>query len=312
MIILSFLRLCARHGRLVLVLGLIAGMALPGVAQAMKPWLPHMLAVLLFIAALRIGPEQAMGTLSDLKTILAIVGIYQIVVPLIVVFILLALDISGPLATALILMTAASSISAGSNITLLTGNDPAPALRLLVVGTAALPLTVMPVFWLTPAIGSTSAVIMISLRLLVIIVLATLAAFTVRRLWLRAPKKETIEAIDGLSAFSLAVIVIGLMSALGPALKTDLTSVFVTLAAVFAANFGFQILAWLVLRSAGVTRERVAFSVAAGNRNMALFLVALPAEITDPMLLFLACYQFPMYLTPLLLARLYKPASSEQ
>jgi len=32
--------------------------------------------------------------------------------------------------------------------------------------------------------------------------------------------------------------------------------------------------------------------------------------VTDPLLLFIGCYQVPMYLTPLFLGRLYRPPSA--
>ena len=48
-----------------------------------------------------------------------------------------------------------------------------------------------------------------------------------------------------------------------------------------------------------------ALAITAGNRNIALFLVALPPETTDALLLFIGCYQVPMYLTPLLMTRFY-------
>ena len=44
----------------------------------------------------------------------------------------------------------------------------------------------------------------------------------------------------------------------------------------------------------------------AGNRNIALYLVALPAATTDPLLIFIGCYQIPMYLTPIVMHRFYK------
>ena len=51
--------------------------------------------------------------------------------------------------------------------------------------------------------------------------------------------------------------------------------------------------------------EPVGPAIVAGNRNAALFLMALPASVTEPLLILLGCYQLPMYLTPILLARLY-------
>ena len=51
---------------------------------------------------------------------------------------------------------------------------------------------------------------------------------------------------------------------------------------------------------------RVGISVTAGNRNIALFLVSLPAGVIDPVLLFIGCYQVPMYLTPILMRRILR------
>ena len=54
------------------MLGLAAGVGLPDLAAVMKPYLPHMVATTLFLAALRIGPQQAIGKLRDLRDIIPI------------------------------------------------------------------------------------------------------------------------------------------------------------------------------------------------------------------------------------------------
>ena len=72
----------ARHGRLLLVLGLIGGFTLPGLAQAMKPALPAMVAGLIFISALRIGWRAAVGNVAEAGDSLRRVLILQIAVPL--------------------------------------------------------------------------------------------------------------------------------------------------------------------------------------------------------------------------------------
>ena len=60
-------------------------------------------------------------------------------------------------------------------------------------------------------------------------------------------------------------------------------------------------------RPSGWRATRVpGYAIQAGNRNIALFLVALPPEVTDPILIFIGCYQIPMYLTPMVMARLYR------
>ncbi len=301
---MQLLRLAARHGRVLLVLGLLAGLLLPRLAANLKPWLPAMVAGLVFVSALRIGLRAAMGNLAQARGSLNAVLALQLGVPLVLTALLaLAGMLDAPLGVALVLAMSAPSISGGPAFAAMLGHDPAPAMRLLILGTALLPLTVLPVFALLPALGTPADVALAALRLTAVIAAATAAAFTLRRIAFPDPGPETTRALDGLAALALAVIVVGLMSAVGPALRDDPFSFLGWLALAFAINFGMQALAF----SHGAS---VPVSVVAGNRNIALFLVALPAAVTDPVLVFIGCYQVPMYLTPVLLGRFYGPPRS--
>ncbi len=303
---MATLTAAARYGRLLLVAGLVAGITLPGLSVAMRDWLQELVALLMFVAALRIRPRQAFSALADLGSAGALTLIYQLALPLAAIGAFHAAGIAGtPMATALILMAAASPISGSPNLTILSGGNPAPALRLLVVATALLPLTVIPVFLLTPSLGSPAVVLAAAVRLLALIITATGGAFLLRHHFLPDPSPRTATAIDGLSAIAMAIVVIGLMSEAGPTLLQRPGSFAVWLAIAFAANFGLQILARLLLARTALKGDMTAYSIIAGNRNIALFLVALPREITDPILLFIGCYQIPMYLTPLLMARFH-------
>jgi hypothetical protein len=295
----------ARQGRIILVLGLLAGILLPGLAVTMKAWLPELVAGTLFVAALRVGPRQAVGALGDLGKSVALCAILQVAMPVVAILALRLFGWYGLLTTGLTLMAAASPISGGPNLAIMTGNDPAPALRLLVLGTALLPLTVIPVFWLAPALGSPAEIFGSAARLLLIIFASAALAFLLRATIFRDPAPASIEALDGLSAILLAVLVIGLMSAVGPALSGDPMALAINLAAAFAANFGLQIAAFFILRRQG-SADAVPLAIVTGNRNIALFLTALPTAITDPLLLFIGCYQVPMFLTPIMLNRLYR------
>lgn len=295
----------ARHGRLVLIAGLVAGILLPGLAGAVRGVLPELVACMLGVAALRIGPSAARGSLADIHISLRLVAVYQLLLPLVLAGAFLVLGLDGTLATAMVLMAAAPSISGSPNLTIMTGHDPAPALRLMIAGVALLPLTVAPVFLLWPIFGSLGAIALASGKLLLLIGCSSAVAFVIREKFFPEPSIETLGVIDGVSALLMAVLVIGLMSALGPAIAQTPGLVGLTLAAAFAINFSLQIAAYLATGGRGHERSRVAWSIIAGNRNIALFLVALPAAITDPLLLFIGCYQIPMYLTPILLRPLY-------
>ena len=295
----------ARQGRAILVLGLVAGILLPGLAVTMKGWIAEMVAGLLFLAALRVGPRQAVGALGDLGKSVTLCAVLQVAMPIAAILAFRLFGWHGPLATGLILMAAAAPISGGPNLAILTGNDPAPALRLLVLGTALLPLTVIPVFWLVPTLGSPVEILGSAARLLLIIFASAAVAFLLRVTVFRNPAPASIEALDGLSAILMAVLVIGLMSAVGPALSGDPMAFALNMAAAFAANFGLQIAAFLILRRRDPA-DAVPLAIVTGNRNIALFLTALPMAITDPLLLFIGCYQVPMFLTPIMLNRLYR------
>ncbi|MEP2027741.1 MAG: hypothetical protein ABJI96_03415 [Paracoccaceae bacterium] len=293
----------ARHGRLGLVIGLLAGLLLPEVATALRPWLPEMIGVLLFLTALRIGWKEAFGSLGALGQSLRILLGFQIAMPVIAFGLFWAAGLgSTPVALVVVLALAAPPITGSPNFAMLLGHDPAPALRLLVLGTALFPLTVLPVFWLLPVLGSAGAAFAASAWLLGVIAVSVGAGFAVRTALLHAPTPDAIRAIDGLTVIMLAVIVVGLMAALGPAIRTQPGQFGLWLFLAVALNFGMQMLAHSVLPNSA---SRVPFSIIAGNRNVALFLVALPSHITDPLLIFIGCYQLPMYLTPILMKRFY-------
>jgi ACR3 family arsenite transporter len=295
----------ARHGRLVLIAGLVVGILFPGLAGMVRGVLPELVACMLGVAALRIGPTAARGSLADIHVSLRLVAAYQLLLPLVLAAVFLTFGLGGTLATAMVLMAAAPSISGSPNLTIMTGHDPAPALRLMIAGVALLPLTVAPVFLLWPIFGSFGAIALASGKLLLLIGCSSAAAFVIRQRFFPKPGVETLGVIDGVSALLMAVLVIGLMSALGPAIIQTPGLVGLTLLAAFAINFSLQIAAFMLTGGRGHERSRVAWSIIAGNRNIALFLVALPAAITDPLLLFIGCYQIPMYLTPILLRPLY-------
>jgi hypothetical protein len=306
---LRALAFAARHGRAGLVLGLLAGLLLPGLAAALQPWLPQMVAGLLFLNAYRIGLRKAAGGLADGIGTLKAIALLQVALPLLALGIAALFGVAQtPAAVALILMLSAPSVTGSPNITALMGHAPEPAFRLLITGTALMPLTVIPVFLLAPGLGDLGEVLRAAGRLIGAIGLTVAAAFLLRRLTLPQMREDQARAIDGLTVIALAVILVGLMAALGPALRMDPLLVLQWLCFALIANLGLQVLVFTVLRRRAASGA-VPVSVVAGNRNFALFLIALPAATTDPLLIFLGCYQIPMYLTAILMKPLYgRPA----
>jgi hypothetical protein len=124
-------------------------------------------------------------------------------------------------------------------------------------------------------------------------------------LCVRSPAPATIAAFDGLSAIAMAIVVIGLMSAVGPAIRERPADLALALGAAFAGNFGLQIAAATILKRTAAHRVVASLGIIAGNRNIALFLGVLPAGLVPDLLPWIGLYQIPMYLTPLLMPPVY-------
>ncbi|ABG29969.1 hypothetical protein CEP88_11545 [Roseobacter denitrificans] len=298
----------SENGRLALIVGLVAGLTLPGLAAALQPWLPQMVAVLLAITALRIGHRAASGALADLRWGIGSVVVLQLLLPFCLFALCWSLGLAGtPIALAAVLATAAPAISGAPNLALMLGQNGGRMMQILVLGTALFPITVLPLLWMTPQLGDPHQVLRAALSLLGVIIAATSLGFGLRAIVFPNPTEAQVKALDGLSVLAFSAIVVGLMAALNPALRNNAPEVAMWALLAFAISYGAQIVVYLFLRRSRLGPVAGPLAIGAGNRNIALFLVALPEQVMAPLMVFIGCWQLPMYMTPILLRWLYKP-----
>ena len=284
--------------------GLVAGLLLPWAAQPMRQAIPGFIGLLLFLAVLRILPDAAAAaSLRDRMfwtATLTRVLCAQLVLP-ILVFGMLSLAGAPVLwILAATLVAAAPPISGSPNLVLLLRGDAALVMRWLMLGTLILPLSCLPVLYLLHPGQSITKMLAPALVLLAVIGTSVLLAVLFSRYADRRRIRLDPEALDGLSALALASMVIGLMSAIHLPANDWLDIGHMLLLAVII-NAGFQCLGVIVASVMRLERSRkIGMGVVYGNRNIALFLAALPATQMEPLLLFIACYQVPMYQTPLI------------
>ena len=296
------LHLAADWSRLVLALGLVAGVLLPGLAGQMSAHLPIWIAGMMFAGALRLSPDDLAGMRRGLGSALTLTAVLQVVCPSLIALLLVVMGWTGqPFGLVILLLAAAPPIIGSANIAALLGLDSARAMQLMLVGTLALPLTVLPVLWVLPGLGSTNAVLGAVFRLLLLVGLAGGGAVVCRALFLPRPDAAQAKALDGLSVVALAVVVIALMPAVSRSAVDTPGQFLVWLILAFALNLGTQLLTRPLFRTP--PQNPAAFTT--GNRNLGIFFAALPAATTDPLLVFLGCYQMPMFLSPLLMRWLY-------
>ena len=297
----------ATYGRYTLVAGLIAGFCLPGTAVVLKNFLPHLVALLLFLTAFRIGHQKVIFSFQRASQVLITVLALQLILPLFALGVFSYFGVSSSIfAIALVLILAAPSITGAPNFSILLGAQPEPTFQALILGTALLPVTVIPIFWVIPELGGLAYVFSASAYLLVTIIFATLSGFLLRALILPKLDNDRTIALDGLMTLTLAFMVVGLMAALRPAIVSDPWSVIQWFVFALVVNLGLQFIAFHVMKLLGYPDLAVPIGIVAGNRNFALFLIALPIMQSEQLLIFLGCYQIPMYLTPIIMRSVYR------
>ena len=176
---------------------------------------------------------------------------------------------------------------------------------MMVVGTLVFPLTAFATLFVLPGVEGGAAVettLWLAAQILAIVALGALA----RLLWDRVqPKNDLTPLCDDATALLLAIIVVGLMVDVGPLLRSNPVTLAKWLAGVLVLNLAIQGITFRIARARGL-HHPVAVTVYSANRNIALYLLALPSGLLDEVMLFVGCYQIPMYLTPILMHRVYK------
>jgi hypothetical protein len=121
---------------------------------------------------------------------------------------------------------------------------------------------------------------------------------------------ETIErralAFDGVGALAMLAMILPIFDGVTAQLVAAPAVALGVLALVFALNIGAQCVALPILRRVFPDTGAGAVALIWGNRNAALYLAALPQA--PVFTLFVALYQFPMYMTALLMKSVYSKA----
>lgn len=300
------LAIAARHAKWVLAIGLAVGVCLPALASFLSAYLVPLIILIMFLGALRLRADERSALWSGLAGSLVIVLALQVVVPL-----AFAVGFAGlgqlhkPWALVTVLVLSAPAIMSSPNMAAILKLDAGGALRLMVLGTVLVPVTSLPALTLLfPEMGS-GAVGLAALRLALIIVGAGGVGLIVGRMMRPHISVAGAQRLDGISALSLGVFVIALMPALRTTFLADPVTMLLWICYAFVLNIGLQV---VCLRLALKRVDPPLWgdvALISGNRNLALFFAAIPGAQTADLLPFLAAYQFPMFLTPLLLSGLY-------
>lgn len=198
---------------------------------------------------------------------------------------------------ALILLAAAPPIASTAGLCFLLGFNARLGLETTLVSTLLTPiLGPLLVAWFLPDASPISPVELA--QRLGLMIAGGLALGLSIRAFIGAERIDTNKlSFDGIAACGMVLFVIPLFDGVGATiLESPLRALWVLIIA-FVFNLGINLIIFLTTRQKLPAQTAGTLGIVWGNRTIAIYLAALPY---DPQFaLFVALYQFPMYVTPL-------------
>ncbi len=291
-----------RKGTLVVAASLFVGLAVPGLAALVRPWLGEALVAMLILAFLRVDPDELRRFFTQPALIAAATAWIMLLSPALLgaFFVLFGLDRQTPdLFFILVLQMAAPGLTSSPALAGLMGLDVALTLATLVVCFALTPFSAS--FFNNVFLGS----VVISpydlgLKLFLIIAGSAAAALAVRKLGGKTFIEAQRERIDGLSVLAMFLFAVAAMDGVAGHFRADPLLVIELTGLAFALALGMIALTALIFLRAGRARA-LAIGIIAGNRNIGLMMAATGFAVPDLAWLYFGLAQFPIYLLPHLL-----------
>lgn len=301
---LSALAWLGARAQWVLAAGVIAALVLPGPGALLAGTLPFWVTLLFGLALTRIDlPATARRAVAPrrLTRNLGLLALLMGATPVAFWAIGTAAGLDPAHVQAVVYTSAGPPLGSAAAFCLILGLDAAFAIELTVLGSFLAPFT-MP--WVARLLLGEAVPIdasLMTLRLALIIGVATAGALAARNLLGAGRIAAHARAFDGLSSVCLILFLFPLFHGMPELIAAMPGFAAATLAVAVAVNIGAQLVAFPLCRLVTTRETAGATALIWGNRNAALALAALPG---DPLFtLYVALYQFPMYFTPLVMRR---------
>jgi len=294
------------NARWVLFIGSIVILFLPSSGGGIRATLPILVALVLSLTLARIDLlSLAKGWLEPrhLVELGALVGLMLPGTAVLVWLLARAFGLGGADQLNLLVYAMAAPIGSAAGMCFMLGWDAKRALEATLLATFAMPfLGPLMLGLLLPGAVEIESFALLG-RLALIVGGATVLSVLIRRGlgadWIAGNPL----VFDGATALVLLLFLLPVFDGVGARLVTEPMAGLRMIFFVFALNFGTSIATILGTRARLGQARAGALGIMWGNRNVGIYLAAIPAE--PQLALFVALYQFPMYATPLVLSALF-------
>lgn len=288
-------------GPTLLVAGVLAGVLLPALADAVRPMMAGAIFVFVLGTMLRVDGDAFVAALRRPAVAILLPGVVMLACPLLAGLAAQAAGLAPELKLALVLAASAPPAGGTAAVARMLGLDPTVPLAVTLLSMLMAPLTV-PVIaaWFADIALDPLA---IALRLFILIGAAGAVTLLLRR---HAPAQLARHAgvVDAMVLVAMVVFAIATMAGVRAQIETRPLTALAYVGLAFACNIAMQLVGMLVLP--GCLRERLTIGLIVGNRNIGLVWSALGAAVSPPMALFFAATQFPIYMLPRLIGQLVR------
>ena len=297
----AVLEFAGRHARWLLAGGCIAALFLPALSAFVRPALPALVMLVLGVSMARVDMAAVLRDGLRPGFALRMLVLAALLMPVTGAAYVALGGVLGIERAWLVYLAAAPPIASAAGLCFIMGFDARRALEASFFGALLTPLFGPLTVALFLPEGAVLSAIDLGARLGVMVA-GALALGSGLRHWLGAEwlAREKLK-LDGMSALAMVLFVVPLFDGVGATMLASPSRAVEALAVGFGFNLGVNL---LVARGAGLrwgAEAAGAYGLVWGNRTIAMYMAALPP---DPgFTLFVALYQFPMYLTPLLLGR---------
>lgn len=291
-----------RQGTRALAVSIFLGVAVPPLADYVKPHLSETVFVLLLFSYLRTDPAAFRRYLRAPALAITAALWIMVALPLLIgsAYAATGLRESWPeLFTILILHIAISPITSAAAFTALIGLDVAFALLTLILANAVTPVTTVGISYLFLGTAMISP-IELGLKLAFFFIASGTAAWVIRRVagqpWIEKQK----EPLDGLNVIAVFIFAIAAMGSVVPQFMADPWFALALTAYAFVLTAVLIGLTLLVFWRAGIELGLVV-GFLAGCRNLGLVMAAIGSALPPVAWFYFAVVQFPIYIFPALL-----------
>lgn len=285
--------------------GILAGLIMPDLAAILRPVMEVFVVLLMTLAYSRLD-WSGIRTISGKPLLTTMILLWVLAaVPGLSAAAGWALALPSVLLTAIILNAIAPPITSSVPFCQLLGLDAALALRVTLIATLLMPITVPASILLLLGVTIDLDPVEFALRAAVFVGLPLALSWLIRRsprftAWLSRGTE-----VDGITAFILMIIAIGIMDGVTARIMAEPAEALAILAAAFGVSILFHGLGGLVFWGLG---ERTAISIAltSGSRNLVLMLVIIGDAMGPAFGLYVALGQVPIYLMPAIIQAIWR------